>query len=121
MTSIRGIRGANTVNDNTPSSILGATRELLLAMVRENDVQVKDIVSIFFTLTPDLNAEFPALAARDMGWSKVPLLCAAEIDVPGAKSGCLRILMHVQTSRSLEEIRHVYLGETALLRPDLAQ
>jgi chorismate mutase len=119
MTVIRGVRGANTVRDNTRESILEATRELLEVLVRENEIRTEDIVSVFFTLTPDLNAEFPAFAARDMGWTRVPLLCAAEISVPGSMPRCLRILMHVQTSRSGDEIRHVYLGETALLRPDL--
>jgi chorismate mutase len=119
MLTVRGIRGANTVRENTRSAILEATRELLEALVRENDIRVEDVVSIFFTLTPDLNAEFPALAAREMGWTRIPLLCATEIDVPGAMPRCLRLLMHVHTSRSAAEIRHVYLGETAALRPDL--
>jgi len=119
MSAVRGIRGANAVRANTRSAILQATRELLEAMVQVNGVQVDDIVSVFFTLTRDLDAEFPALAAREMGWTQVPLLCAQEIDVPGAMPRCLRVLMHVHTTRSAAEIRHVYLGETAALRPDL--
>lgn len=120
MPSIRGIRGANVVTDNSRAAILDATRVLLEAMVQANGIRLQDIISVFFTLTPDLNAEFPALAARDMGWNQVPLLCATEIGVPGAMPRCLRILMHVETERSPEEMRHVYLGETARLRPDLS-
>lgn len=121
MVTIRGIRGANAVRENTRTAILEATRELLEAMVQKNGVCLEDVVSVFFTLTPDLNAEFPAVAAREMGWTGVPLLCAAEIAVPGAMPRCLRILMHVRTSRAAAEIRHVYLGETAALRPDLSE
>ncbi len=116
---VRGIRGANVVRANTQEAILEATRELLEAMVQANGLGVDDIVSIFFTLTPDLNAEFPALAARELGWTRVPLLCATEIDVPGAMPRCLRVLMHVNTARPVTEIQHVYLGEAAALRPDL--
>jgi chorismate mutase len=107
------------VRANTQEAILEATRELLEAMVQANGLGVDDIVSIFFTLTPDLNAEFPALAARELGWTRVPLLCATEIDVPGAMPRCLRVLMHVNTARPVTEIQHVYLGEAAALRPDL--
>lgn len=119
MMAVRGIRGANTVIDNTPTAVLEATRTLLEVMIRENELREEDVVSIFFTLSPDLNAEFPAVAARKMGWTRVPYLCASEINVPGGLTRCLRILMHVQTSRSLDQIRHIYLGETAALRPDL--
>ncbi len=121
MSPVRGIRGANAVEENTQAAVFKATRELLEAVVRANDIQMEDVVSVFLTLTPDLNADFPAVAARDMGWDRVPLLCATEINVPGAMPRCLRILMHVHTHRSQNEIRHVYLGKTAALRPDLTE
>ncbi|MEW6541279.1 MAG: chorismate mutase [Bacillota bacterium] len=121
MSPVRGIRGANTVEDNTRAAIFQATRELLETVVRDNELQLEDIVSVFLTLTPDLDADFPATAARDMGWDRVPLLCATEINVPGAMPRCLRVLMHVHTGRSQNEIKHVYLGRTAALRPDLSQ
>lgn len=121
MSRVRGIRGANTVEENTREAIFQATRELLETVVRANDLHLDDIISVFLTLTPDLDADFPATAARDMGWDRVALLCASEINVPGAMPGCLRILMHVHTERSQEEIKHVYLGRTAALRPDLSE
>ncbi|MCL6558713.1 MAG: chorismate mutase [Firmicutes bacterium] len=118
---VRGIRGAIKVYENTAESIIAATKELLSTIVRENDIAVGDIASIFFTLTRDLNAEFPALAARKMGWHHVPLLCAREVDVPGAMTGVIRVLVHVNTEKSPEELKHLYLGEAALLRPDLSE
>ncbi|MBD3337426.1 MAG: chorismate mutase [Candidatus Eisenbacteria bacterium] len=118
---MRGIRGAARVAVNTREAILTETRSLLEKMVAANAVETGDIASIFFTTTPDLNSEFPAYAARDMGWRLVPVLCAREIDVPQGMSGVVRILMHVNTSRGQEEIRHIYEGETATLRPDLSE
>ncbi|ACX52398.1 chorismate mutase [Ammonifex degensii KC4] len=117
---VRGIRGAITVKENTREAILEATKELLLALVRENKLAVEDIAGIFFTLTPDLNAEFPALAARELGWHYVPLLCAREIDVPGSLPRVIRVLLLANTEKSQEEIKHLYLREAAVLRPDLA-
>lgn len=90
-------------------------------MVKENAVEIEEIASIFFTLTPDLDAEFPALAARELGWQYVPLLCAREIGVPGAMTGVVRVLMHVNTEKSQKELKHVYLGKTAALRADLGE
>jgi len=119
MHSVRGIRGAIRVENNLKEEIFTATRELLAAMVKANDVQAEDIASVFFTVTADLNAEFPAYATRDTGWEMVPLLCAREIDVPGSMTGVIRVLLHVNTSLTQKQIKHQYLGETARLRPDL--
>lgn len=116
---MRGVRGATTVVNNTKKEILQATTELLQAVVARNNIQVEDIVSILFTVTSDLNAEFPARAAREMGWTFVPVICAREIEVPGSLPRCIRILMHINTDRSQNEIVHVYLNEAVRLRTDL--
>jgi len=117
----RGIRGAITVESNSREAILAATRELLDEMVRANAVRKDDVASAYFTTTPDLDAEFPAVAARGVGWSNVALMCGHEMDVPGSLGMCLRILLHVNTERTQDEICHVYLRGAAVLRPDLAQ
>lgn len=117
----RGIRGATTVESNDREAILSATRELLSEMVRANGVRKEDVASAYFTTTPDLNAEFPALAARnDFGWGNVALMCGHEMAVPGSLPMCLRILLHVNTERTQDEICHVYQRGAAVLRPDLA-
>lgn len=115
----RGIRGATTVERNSAVEIVMATRELLEAIIRENELDPEDITSAFFTVTQDLNAEFPASAAREMGWKYVPLLCATEIDVPGRLEKCIRILVHVNTSKSQRDLKHIYLKEAVKLRLDL--
>lgn len=115
----RGIRGATTVDGNTRESILSATKELLSEVVRVNEVNVEDVACIFFTTTADLNAEFPALGARELGFTRVPLLCGREIDVPGSLPMCLRILVLFNTEKSLDEVVHVYLGDAQVLRPDV--
>lgn len=117
---VRGIRGATSVTENTREAILEATAELLDAVVQANDIDRDHVASAFFTTTPDLNAEYPAVAARAAGWTNVPLLCGHEMNVPGGLPRCLRLLMHVNTDRSLSEINHVYLREAVRLRPDLA-
>lgn len=118
--SVRGVRGANSVNSDSPQDILTATRELLEAILSANpSLRSEDIASCFFTLTPDLVSEYPAKAAREMGWTMVPLLCAQEIPVPYGIKNCVRVLIHWNTSLSPEEIKHVYLGEAQRLRPDL--
>jgi chorismate mutase len=119
MSTVRGIRGAIRVAHNTKEAIIDGTRELLVAMIEENQVDADDIASAFFTCSPDLNAEFPAYVTRELGWKTVPLLCAQEIPVPNAMSGMIRILMMVNSSKSQQEIKHQYLGETKSLRPDL--
>ncbi|HXH22664.1 MAG TPA: chorismate mutase [Dehalococcoidia bacterium] len=116
----RGIRGATTAEANTREAILEATRELLAEMVRANDVRAEDVASAYFTTTVDLNAEFPALSARnDFGWHNVALMCGHEMAVPGSLPMCVRILLHVNTDRTQDEICHVYLRGAAVLRPDL--
>ncbi len=118
----RGIRGATTVDGNNREAILDATRELLREMVRANDIHNEDVASAYFTTTTDLNAEFPAVAARnDFGWANVALMCGHEMSVPGSLQMCLRILLHVNTERTQDEICHVYLRGAAVLRPDLQQ
>ena len=115
----RGVRGATTVEANSPESILDATKELLAAMLKVNNVDVEYVASAFFTVTPDLNAEFPAIAARDMGWSSVALLCGHEMNKPGALPMTLRVLLHVNTEKAAREIKHVYLRGARVLRPDI--
>lgn len=112
----RGIRGAITVAANTREDILAATQELLRRMIEANGVEAEEVASILFTTTPDLNAEFPAVAARRLGWSEVALLCGHEMDVSGSLPKCLRILMLVNTERRAGEIVHVYLKEAENLR-----
>ena len=114
----RGIRGATTVEANTAEDILEATTELLTALIRLNDLQPEDVVSAIFTTTTDLTATFPALAARELGWTEVPLLCAHEMDVPGALGHVVRILLHVNTTRAAAEVRHLYLKGARDLRPE---
>ena len=116
-----GVRGATTVEANTREAILAATRELLAELVRANDIQTEDVASGYFTTTADLNAEFPAIVARnEFGWTNVALMCGHEMSVPGSLPMCLRILLHVNSERKQDEICHVYLRGAAVLRPDLA-
>ena len=112
---MKAIRGAITVSENSPESIFEATQALLKELQRRNAFEVNDIISMFFTLTPDLTAAFPARAAREIGWD-VPMLDTQEIDVPGALRQCLRVLIHVKRSGPT---RHVYLRGATSLRPDL--
>jgi chorismate mutase len=116
----RGIRGATTVERNEREEILTATMELLQLMVRRNDLRVEDIASALFTVTGDLDAEFPAAAARQLGWDEVALLCMREIPVPHSLGKCVRVLMHVNTTHSASELQHVYLREAVSLRPTFA-
>jgi len=117
----RGVRGATTVESDTREEILTATRQLLALMIRLNGIQAESVGSAIFTTTEDLNAEFPALAARQLGWLDVPLLCTHELSVPGSLPRCIRILIHWNTENSQQEIRHVYIKEAARLRPDLCK
>jgi chorismate mutase len=117
----RGVRGATTTSADTASGILAATRELLLAITQANPgLQPDDLASAIFTASADLQAEYPAKAARELGWESVPLLCAQEIPVPGGLPRCIRLLIHWNTDRPQKDIRHVYLHEARRLRPDLA-
>ncbi|MEN6459194.1 MAG: chorismate mutase [Thermoguttaceae bacterium] len=117
----RGIRGATTVADNSREEILKATRELLALMIRQNGIDPEDVASAIFSTTPDLNAEFPALAARQLGWSDVALICMNELAVPGSLGRCIRILLHWNTDKPADQIVHVYIKGAARLRPDRAQ
>jgi chorismate mutase len=114
----RGIRGATTADDNTSEEILRATRQMLALIIRSNGVQKEDVASALFTVTPDLNAEFPALAARQLGWMDVPLICAHEVSVPGSLGRCVRVLVLWNTDKRADEVAHVYIKEAANLRPD---
>lgn len=116
----RGIRGAITVTENTVDAILSATRTLLEAIIAANDLNAGDIASVTFTATADLDAVYPAVAARNIGWVHTPLLCMQEMAVPGSLPKCIRVLIHWNTDRSPKAVRHVYLGEAQKLRPDLA-
>ena len=118
---LRALRGATTAEANEAGAIIEATAELLREMLRRNDVDPDDVVSMIFTATPDLDAEFPASAARKIGISHVPLLCAREIDVPDAVGRCVRVLMHLYTSRDPAALKHVYLGAARQLRTDLPE
>ncbi len=116
---VRGIRGATTVSEDTAAAILEATEELVREIVASNTFEAEDVASALFTVTPDLRAEFPAAAARRMGWTMVPLLNFTEIGVPGRLQRCIRVLIHVNTERSQRDMVHVYLREAVSLRPDL--
>jgi chorismate mutase len=117
----RGVRGATTVEANTRDEILMNTRQLLALMIRANGIEPEDVASAMFSVTSDLNAEFPALAARQLGWLDVPLLCTYEVDVPGSLRRCIRIMIHWNTDVPQHEIRHVYIKEATRLRPDLSK
>jgi chorismate mutase len=117
----RGVRGATTVESNSREEILRETQRLLALLIRFNEIKPEDVASAIFTLTSDLNAEFPALAARQLGWKDVPLLCSYEVDVPGSLRRCVRILVMWNTDKPQSAIRHVYIKEATRLRPDLSQ
>jgi chorismate mutase len=114
----RGIRGAITVEKNDADEILEATRELLAAIVRLNDLHPDDVASVYFTTTKDLNATYPATAARQLGWYDSALLCGHEMDVPDGLPMCIRVLIHWNTTRSAQDIAHVYMRDAVSLRPD---
>jgi chorismate mutase len=117
----RGVRGATTVESNDREEILASTRQLLALMIRRNSIETEDVASAVFSLTQDLDAEFPALAARQLGWLDVPLLCTHEVNVPGSLQRCVRVLVHWNTNKAQEEIHHVYVKGAVALRPDLSQ
>lgn len=114
----RGIRGATTVDSNTKDDILKATKELLQEMIDANGIKPEDVACAIFTTTSDLDAEFPAAAARQLGWSNAALLCTKEVDVPGSLQRCLRALILYNTERSADEIVHVYIRGAAELKSD---
>ncbi len=116
----RGIRGAVCAEANQADAILSATRALLQRIVAANDLSTDQVASAIFTATSDLDAAYPARAARELGWTGVPLLCMQELAVAGSLPRCIRVLIHWNTDRAPGEIRHVYLGTARALRPDLA-
>lgn len=117
---MRGIRGAITVETNEKDAIFSAVQELLGQIVEKNDIRLEDIGAAIFSATPDLNAAFPAAAARSIGWDCVPLFGAQEADVEGGLEKCVRVLLLVNSDKTQRQIAHVYLGGSAALRPDLA-
>lgn len=120
-TYCRGIRGATTCEENTRAAILEATRDLLEQLIAANDLRHEDIASAIFSATPDLNAEFPAVAARHLGWLDTALICTHEMAVPGALARCIRVLLHWNTERTAHEVVHVYIRGAVNLRPERAQ
>jgi chorismate mutase len=119
--AVRAIRGAVQVDANEAAAILEGTSELVIEVMARNQLTPDDVISVVFSATADLNAEFPALAARKLGFQDVPLLCCAEIDVPGAMPRVVRLMMHVDTAAPRAEMQHVYLRGAAALRMDIAQ
>lgn len=117
---VRGVRGATTVTRNVKEDILEATKELLGVMVEANEINPEDLASAWLTTTSDVYAEFPAVAARQLGWTFVPLMQSHEMSVPGMLPLCIRVLLHWNTEKGIHDIRHVYLREATRLRPDLS-
>ena len=116
---VRAIRGATTVENNDAVEILRETEKLLVEIYEKNKLKEEDIISIIFTVTNDLNATFPAVAARNLGWTSIALMCTNEIPVPRSLEKCIRVLMHINTEKRNEEIKHIYLNNAKVLRPDL--
>jgi len=120
--TVRGIRGAVVVEVDEPDAIQAATRQLLEAVVTANPtLRPADLASAWFTVTQDLVSVHPAMAARQLGWTQVPLMCSLEIPVPGSLARCVRVLLHWNTELAQQDVQHVYLGPAAVLRPDLAK
>lgn len=119
--AVRAVRGAVQVGSNDRAEILAGTTELVTEVMTRNELSTDDIISVIFTATADLNAEFPALAARQLGFQEVPLLCGAEIEVPGAMPFVVRLMMHIETGKPRSQVQHVYLRGAAALRLDIAQ
>ena len=120
MTVCRGVRGATTVEENTREAILIATRELLVQMAEANDIHPDDVSSVFFTTTPDLTAEYPAAAARQLSWRTVAMMCGHEMAVSHGPERCIRVLLHWNTDKAATDIRHIYIRGAERLRPDWA-
>ena len=118
---MRAIRGATTVACDDPGLVADAVCEMLTAIMSENGIETDEIVSAWFTTTPDLRSVFPAAAARSMGWTDIPMMCASEIDVAGAQPRCIRVMLHVERAVGAAPVRHVYLREAVALRPDLCR
>ena len=119
--SVRAIRGATQVESNSPEAIAAGVKELLTEILEGNGLTPSDFISVLFTASPDLNAAFPAAYAREVGFQSVPLICAVEIDVPGALERTIRVMAHVESQLPLSEIAHIYLHGAKALRRDIAQ
>ncbi len=117
--ALRGVRGATTVDSNDKDEIITKTGEMIRAVIERNRIQIDDIASAIFTVTDDIDEEFPAVAARKLGWIYTPLLCTREIPVKGSLQKCIRVLLHINSDLKQDEIIHVYLHEAKKLRPDL--
>ncbi|MDG1990648.1 MAG: chorismate mutase [Dehalococcoidia bacterium] len=118
---LRGIRGAITIEENSKEHIVAGAEELLMEILSKNKINTEDIASIFFSTTKDLNAEYPAVAARKQELLNVALFCTHEMDIPGGLQKCLRILLHVNTEQGYNDVKHIYLKGAKILRPDLAE
>ena len=118
---VRGIRGAITAREDTEEEIITATIALLKKMIAANDLKKENVASVTFSMTPDLNSTFPAVAARELGWENVALFCCQELAVNDALEKCVRILIHYNTDKELAELNHIYLKKAKQLRPDLAE
>lgn len=119
--SVRAVRGATQVEANTAESITAATQELLLEIMAANSLSAEDVISVLFTSSPDLNATFPAAAARSVGFESTPLICSVEIDVPGALPRTVRVMAHIETNLPKSDVAHIYLHGAKALRRDIAQ
>lgn len=116
---VRGVRGATTSDSNSREDILLAAHDLITGIIEANEIMVDDVASILFSTTADLNAEFPAVAARNLGFTNTALECLVEMNVPGSLARCIRVLMHVNSDKQQKEIRHIYLKNAKSLRADL--
>ncbi len=119
--SVRAIRGATQVAENSPEAVASGVKELLTEILKSNEITPSEVISVLFTASPDLNAAFPAAFAREVGFESVPLICAVEIDVPGALPRTIRVMAHVESLKSTAEISHIYLHGAKALRRDIAQ
>jgi chorismate mutase len=120
--TMRGVRGATVITEDKPEQVLAATTELLQALLRANpSLRPADLASALFTVTDDIRSVYPAQAARQLGWTQVPMMCACEIPVQGSLKHCIRVLLHWNTDQAQAEICHIYLGAAAKLRPDLVE
>ena len=116
---VRAVRGATTVNNNTSEEISSETSRFLKEIIKENSIDIEDIISVWFTGTKDLDTAFPAVAARKMGWTNIAFLCTYEMDVPESLEKCIRVMLHFNTDKKNKEIKYIYLNEARNLRPDL--
>ncbi len=118
---MRGVRGAITVEEDSAEAIWSATQEMLAALIEANNIDEADVASLIFTTTPDLTAAYPAKAARDLGWRQTALMGMQEMAVPGGLERCIRVMIHWNTTKSIDELQHVFLRGAVVLRPDLAK